>query len=141
MKRVSNFFLQSVKYKSMWLYVCFCSKVSNKYTKQGIQKSQKVLTLSRENWIRYTLLDFNPLYLTINLSFKTECSRGFGELSNENVLPSRLVLVKENFYKKPAKKIFSLHGGKIEFEFCSIFNFPTMQTKVFFGGFLRKIRH
>ena len=34
-----------------------------------------------------TLLDFNPLYLTIYLSFETERSREFGELSNENILP------------------------------------------------------
>ena len=46
------------------------------------------------------------------------------------------------FSKKPAKEIFSLLGGKIEFEFYVIkfkFHFPTKQTKDYFGEFLRKI--
>ena len=39
------------------------------------------------------------------------------------------------------QKIFSLHGGKIEFEFCYKkfkFNFHAMYTKVFLAGFLEK---
>ena len=42
---------------------------------------------------------------------------------------SKSTHLKANFSKKPAKKIFSLHGGEIEFEFCYIkfeFNFPAM---------------
>ena len=43
---------------------------------------------------------------------------------------------------KPAKKIFGLLGGKIEFEFYVMkfkFNFPAKEIKDFFDGFLRKI--
>ena len=38
-------------------------------------------------------------------------------------------ILKANSSKKPAKKIFNLHGGKIEFEFSYLkfkFNFPAM---------------
>ena len=51
-------------------------------------------------------------------------------------------ILKAYFSKKPAKKIFSLLGGKNEFEFYVTkfkFNFPAKETKDFFGGFLRKI--
>ena len=41
--------------------------------------------------------------------------------------------LKANFSKKPAKKIFSLHGGKIEFYITKFkFYFPAM------AGFLEK---
>ena len=45
--------------------------------------------------------------------------------------------LKTNFSKKPAKKILSLHGGKIEFEFCYInfkFNFQKFAFSSRFGS-------
>ena len=56
---------------------------------------------------------------------------------------NRLQLLKANFSKNPAKKslLFSLHGGKIEFEFYVTkfkFYFPPCRLKIFLAGFLEK---
>ena len=45
-------------------------------------------------------------------------------------------ILKANFSKKPAKKIFSLLGGKIEFYYII---FPPRILKIILAGFLEKL--
>ena len=51
-------------------------------------------------------------------------------------------MLKAYFSMKPTEKMFSLLGGKIEYDFHFIkfkINFPAKDMKDFFGGFHRKV--